>query len=110
MNLEQLKVAKQKLDKKYDEFLTKNSESENGRTKKIRENAERESNYIIESVEKIVLRNSELVELLTNATTGYGRGIALDEFSNPKYFKKDMRKILEKLSKKIQELEFLENN
>lgn len=90
------------LDQIHSDFYFAYRDSQNGKNKKIRADADRRVDNAISLAVIHIRKNWEVFELLTGKdSTGFGRAIIFDEFKLPQYFDFDMREFLEKIKQKI---------
>ncbi len=111
MTLDEWKKLYGILDNEHSTFLLEYPTMRNGRNKKIRGDAERKVNNSIRLSCSWIKRYGEAFNLLTGGdeTSDFGRAIIWDEFIRPNYFGGDMSEYLEKIKKKIGQLEKEQN-
>lgn len=90
------------LNQIHSDFYFAYRDSQNGKNKKIRAEADRKVDNAINLAVFHIRKNWEAFELLTGKdSSDYGRATIFDEFKLPQYFDFDMREFLEKIKLKI---------
>lgn len=103
MTLSALKGIEKDLSREYEIFSRNFEDCENGKNEKIRSEAKVIVKNSMEYCTRIILKNKELTEFLTNDDSENVIGV-FKEFENPTYFNYDMGEILRKLRRKIQQI------
>jgi len=105
MTKEQLQIALSTLRDFYSEFTPEYRDHQNGKNKKIRENAYRNAKHTIQMTEQYLWKTEEIMEILCDGdTSDYGRAIIMDEFRSPRYFDSDMSKLIRDVKNKIDKM------
>ena len=105
MTKEQLQIALDNLRDFYSEFTKEYTDYQNGKNKKIKENAYSNIKITIRMTEKYLWQTEEIMEILCDGdTSDYGRAIILDEFRSPGYFDSDMSKLIQEVKVKLDKM------
>lgn len=104
MNKEQWVQLRIKLNDRLLDFRSNYSFYRNGKNKKIRDEAEGKVNLSKNYVCRFIDDNYEVYELLTGGdnVSDYDRGIIYDEFKQLRYFEDELQKLINEISKKIE--------
>ena len=104
MNKEQWVQLQIKLNNRLLDFRLNYPLYRNGKNKKIRDEAERKVNLSKNYVCRFIEDTYEVYELLTGGdnVSDYGKAIIYDEFKQLRYFEDELQKIINEISKKIE--------
>lgn len=105
MTKDQWKSLYKLLEQIYQDFEKAYHESENGRTKKIRERAHKNAKHEINMANMHIKDHQEAFDLLLGGKelSDYQKSINYNEFLRPKYFTTDMSIFLNKIKDIINE-------
>jgi len=105
MTKPQLEDSLNKLKEFYGEFRPEYHDYENGKNKKIRDNAYSNVTITIQMTKRYLRKTEEIMEILCDGdTSDFGRAIIMDEFSSPRYYDKDMSKLIRDVQEKLNQM------